>query len=1017
MHPLDDDDLTTGAAARRLKISAMSLRRAVARGDIAPARRTPRGDLRLSPAAVDAFACRLAAAAGPRRGPAGVLAPTSATSAPPAARAAGVEETGRLSEERFRALSEHASDLVQILDVDGAIHYASPSHEPLLGYAPAALLATNVFGLLHPDDRARAAERFALRVQGGGAPQHLTLRLQHADSSWRILDVIATNRLDDPAVGGVIVTGRDVTERTRAEEALYASEARFRALSEHASDLVRIVDAEGIIRYASPSHQRLLGYAPEDLVGHSIFALMHPDDVSHVQPHARVQAREGGAVVLYTFRFQHADGSWRWQEAVSSNHLTDPAIQGFVVNGRDITERRQVEERFRALSDHATDLVAILDGAGVFRYVGPSFERILGYTPALLEGHSAFDFAHPDDALALAPGFVAFVAAPGTTMRTEGRARHINGSWHVMEMAFHNRLDDPAIRGIIVNSHDVTARVRMQRDLEESQQRYRSLFAQHPDAVFALGLDGALTSANAACAALTGYPIEELLSLPFATLIAPEDWERGGSHFARALAGEPQHDIALGLRRKDGEGRALSVTAIPIVVDGAVVGVYGIAKDVTAHNAAQQALRHQATHDALTDLPNRAQLRDRLTRAWATGAPPALLLLDLDGFKEVNDTFGHSQGDALLREVARRLRGAVRRGDTVARLGGDEFAVALPGADVVGAERIASALRAVLDAPFEVEGHVLQMGVSVGIALAEDAAVDTLLRHADVAMYAAKRGRLGQQVYDPALDTYSPERLGRIAGLRAAIAAGALTLHYQPQADLASGRVRGVEALVRWPHPDPEQGLIPPDAFIPLAEQTGLIGPLTDWVLGEAIRQCGVWRRAGLALSVSVNLSVWNLHDPALPERIAALLRAQAVPPASLRLEVTETTLMADPERALAILTRLADLGIHLAVDDFGSGYSSLAYLKTLPVDELKIDKGFVCELAGDATDAAIVASTVGLGHALGLRVVAEGIEDRVTWELLAGMGCDVAQGYYLSRPLPADDLTRWLQATPCAVA
>ncbi len=386
---------------------------------------------------------------------------------------------------------------------------------------------------------------------------------------------------------------------------------------------------------------------------------------------------------------------------------------------------------------------------------------------------------------------------------------------------------------------------------------------------------------------------------------------------------------------------------------------------------------------------------------------------------EVNDTFGHSQGDALLREVARRLRGAVRRGDTVARLGGDEFAVALPGADVAAAEGVASALRTVLDAPFHIGDHLLQRGTSVGIAPAptvdDDSAMDTLLRHADVAMYVAKRERLGQQVYDPALDTYSPERLGLIAELRVAIAAGTLTLHYQPQADLASGRVRGVEALVRWPHP--ERGLIPPDAFIPLAEQTGLIAPLTDWALGEAIRQCSEWRRAGLALTMSVNLSVWNLHDVGLPDRIAALLQTHAVPPASLRLEVTETALMADPERALAVLTHLSALGVSLAVDDFGAGYSSLAYLKTLPVDELKIDKGFVHELATDATDTAIVAATVGLGHALGLRVVAEGIEDRASWDQLAGMGCDVAQGYYLSRPQPADALARWLRAAVWSVA
>ena len=319
--------------------------------------------------------------------------------------------------------------------------------------------------------------------------------------------------------------------------------------------------------------------------------------------------------------------------------------------------------------------------------------------------------------------------------------------------------------------------------------------------------------------------------------------------------------------------------------------------------------------------------------------------------------------------------------------------------------------------PLDIEGHALLVRASIGIALAPTHGTDgtTLLRQADMAMYAAKRGRLGQALYEPAQEQHSPERQELIGELRDAITHGALTLHYQPQVDLGSGHVCGVEALVRWPHP--VHGLIPPDQFIPLAEQTGLIASLTDWVLTEAIRQGRTWQRAGLVFSVSVNLSMWNLHDPALPDRIADLLRDHELAPAWLHLELTESALMADTERTMDVLARLAALGVHLAVDDFGSGYSSLAYLKKLPVDELKIDKGFVREMATDATDAAIVASTVTLGHALGLRVVAEGVEDRATRELLAGMGCDVAQGYDLARPLPPDALARWLRESPLGFA
>ncbi len=440
-------------------------------------------------------------------------------------------------------------------------------------------------------------------------------------------------------------------------------------------------------------------------------------------------------------------------------------------------------------------------------------------------------------------------------------------------------------------------------------------------------------------------------------------------------------------------------------------------EDVTEHRRAEERLRRQAWYDALTDLPNRALLHERIATALGdapdASRPLALLLLNLDHCKEINDAFGHERGDALLRQAADRLRDVVRADDTVARLGGDEFAVLLPGADAAGAARVADAIRTALDAPLQVEGQALRVGASVGIALAPAHGTDatTLLRRVDMAMDAAKRGRLGHALYEPAQDQHSPERLALIVALRDAIERGALTLHYQPQVDLASGHVCSVEALVRWPHP--VHGLIPPDRFIPLAERTGLIAPLTNWVLGEAIRQSREWQRAGLLLGVSVNLSMWNLHDPALPDHVAALLHAHGLSPAWLRLELTESALMADTDRAMDVLARLATLGVHLAVDDFGSGYSSLAYLKKLPVDELKIDKGFVREMATDETDGAIVASTVALGHALGLRVVAEGIEDRATWDLLTGMGCDVAQGYHLSRPLPPDALVRWLHESP----
>jgi diguanylate cyclase (GGDEF)-like protein len=422
---------------------------------------------------------------------------------------------------------------------------------------------------------------------------------------------------------------------------------------------------------------------------------------------------------------------------------------------------------------------------------------------------------------------------------------------------------------------------------------------------------------------------------------------------------------------------------------------------------------HQALHDALTGLPNRELFADRVGQAIRTAdrelQPAALLLLDLDRFKDVNDTLGHHHGDQLLCEVGARLQGALRQVDTVARLGGDEFGVLVPGVTAEGAAAVAEKLRTALHAPLILDGVMLDLDASIGIAVYPDHGNDPaeLLQHADVAMYAAKHAHAGFIVYDPGVDQHSPRRLALLGGLRRALERDELVLHYQPKADLHTGQILGAEALVRWQHPD--HGLLGPDEFIPLAERTGLIHPLTRWVLDAALRQAAAWRSAGHPLSVAVNVSTRCLLDPSFPDEVADRLHAWQVPAESLVLEVTESAVMADPARALDVLGRLHALGVGLAVDDFGTGYSSMAYLKALPVDELKVDRSFVGQMADSSSDAVIVRSTIDLGHNLGLRVVAEGVESQDTWQELEALGCDTAQGYYLGHPMPATDLERWL--------
>ncbi len=420
---------------------------------------------------------------------------------------------------------------------------------------------------------------------------------------------------------------------------------------------------------------------------------------------------------------------------------------------------------------------------------------------------------------------------------------------------------------------------------------------------------------------------------------------------------------------------------------------------------------YQAAHDALTGLANRTSfvdtVRDALVRCGPLGV--AVMLMDLDRFKDVNDTLGHDTGDEVLSLVAARLSGALGDSATVARLGGDEFAILVPGiADVETARRLAFEARSVLVPPFALRGVALEISGSIGITVAPQHGTDahTLLKRADIAMYSAKREPGGIDVYDADSDENTVTRLALVGALREAIEHEQLQVYYQPKVRLSDERVVGAEALVRWFHP--EHGFMSPDVFIAIAERTGLIGSLTRFVAREAIAQCKEWNDNGYELSIAVNLSAVSLLDMTTPDLFAELLDELQLDPSRLVLEITETTIM-EPARSMAAIERLAALGVQLSIDDFGTGYSSLSHLQRLPVQEIKVDRSFVMTMGANESDAAIVKSIVDLGHNLGLRVVAEGVEDRVSWDLLARQRCDIAEGYFMSRPIPADAFNEWL--------
>jgi diguanylate cyclase (GGDEF)-like protein/PAS domain S-box-containing protein len=563
----------------------------------------------------------------------------------------------------------------------------------------------------------------------------------------------------------------------------------------------------------------------------------------------------------------------------------------------------------------------------------------------------------------------------------------------------------------------------------EALARFEATFAGALTGMVMTDLDGRILDVNPAIQELLGWGAGDLIGRHMSEFVHPEDREVVLADFL----GSPEDNLRLDHRfvSRGGDVRWVDASVSFVRdVEGRRSFAVSMIQDVTQRREAEMALvaqaelnEHQALHDALTGLANRTLFRDRIDQAVKAarraGGRTAVLLMDLDRFKEINDSLGHAAGDELLVELGTRLERALRASDTVARLGGDEFGVLIPDPAVPDdVLRVIDRMQAAIAEPVTVQGLPLSLEGSIGIAVfPEDGDdVESLLQRADVAMYQAKAENAGFAFFDEAsCDTHDPGRLTLVGELRRALEHRELTLYYQPKAVLADGDVRSVEALLRWNHPT--RGLVPPDDFIPLAQQTGLIKPLTLYVVDEALRQCRAWLDDGLRLSIAVNLSTRNLLDVQFPTEVRGLLDRWDVEPGLLELEITESTMLADPVRCKQILGRLSQMGIRLSIDDFGTGYSSLAYLKGLPVDEIKIDRSFVLGMHSSEDDATIVRSTIDLGRNLGLEVVAEGVETEEVWNHLGSLGCTVAQGYYLSRPVPPAELEAWLEARRSAGA
>ena len=862
-------------------------------------------------------------------------------------------------------------------------------------------------------------------------------------------------------------TARDraLREVHRATLSLRSSEERFRTLVGSSSDLIAVVNDKAELIYANPAGERMLSLDPEDQTGRNMLELVHPDDLEAVMTAFSRDISEPGIHPPSVYRFQAASGEWRNLEVTANNCLDERAIAGIVVNARDVTEQTNLSRALRTLGRanealvHASDETSLLvdtcktvvDAGGyTLAWVGyAEHDEACTVRPVASSGHldrlkeihvswGDNEYGNGPVGMAIRSGRVQVAdelsqtrAAPESLAAVARYGLRTScalplevggvvigalsiyaaepGAFGPSEVSLLSELGDALSYGV--------GRLRDADALRASEERFRTLADAAPIGILEAPPDGGVTYANLRSAEIGGRDVEDLLGWDWIEAVHPDDRLSLLAFIDVNRPRRQRYATSFRVQHPDGEVRRVRMSAAPKGPGGKDGWVTTI-EDITEEVHAQEELAHQAFYDTLTSLPNRYLFLDRLNQELARhrreGSQIAVLFLDLDRFKIVNDSLGHEAGDSVLKEMGARLLRAVRAGETAARFGGDEFIFIVRDVHKIeDAETAAKRLLTLIETPFRWEGKDLTVTGSIGIVMPRSGAdAGMILRDADTAMYHAKEaGRNTYALFDQGLHERSVLRLELEGELRQALNNDEFELYYQPGVEPASERPVGAEALIRWHHPT--RGLVPPLDFIPVAEDSGLILPIGRWVFEKAVSQLAAWDAAedGPRLDViAVNLSARQLGDPETPAIVQGALERYGIAGGRVSVEVTESVIMAKSESTRRSLQSLKDLGVRVAIDDFGTGYSSLAYLHTLPVTTVKIDRSFVERLGGEDDSTPVVQAIIEMSHAMGLRVLAEGVEDDVRRMFLAGMGCDLAQGFYWARPMPAEDFADWWQ-------
>jgi diguanylate cyclase (GGDEF)-like protein/PAS domain S-box-containing protein len=938
----------------------------------------------------------------------------------------------RNSEKRYRLLTQNSSDLVTLMEATGIVRYQSPALERMLGYSPAELLGKNAFDYVHPDDLSRVKTAYAEGLEDPGARLIAEYRFRHGDGSWRWLESVGTNLTDEPGVNSYVVNSRDVTGRKEAEERLREAEKKYRTLVERipAITYMQEIGRHSESVYVSPQVMDVVGYTPEECTSNPSLwiELLHPDDRERVLAEDERTNRTGEPFVMEYRQFAK-DGHLVWIRDEATLVRDEEGLPLYWLGVQiDITERKRAEkaladteQRYRTLVEQipAVTYIDPVDDPDTSLYTSPQIERMLGYTPQeWIKGKQWPKRLHPDDRERILAADERFEAGDGAPFSEEYRLLARDGSvvW-VREEAvlLEDELGEPLYwQGVIL---DISEQKEAEQQLREAEKRYRALVENVPVVAYTQEVGNLKTAVYVSprIEDLTGYRPDEFgedRELWYGILHPDDRWAVAAEDERTERTGEP---FAMEYRMVHRDGHVLWVRDQSVLVrDDAGNPLYwqGVISDITERKFLEDQLEYRAFHDHLTDLPNRRLFLDRLHQALdrtrrRTGQRVAVLFMDLDEFKTINDSLGHEAGDLILQAVVGRMEGCLRPEDSLARFGGDEFVVLLEAIDGLEvAVQVAERITRELGRPFVLEGKELFVSSSIGISVG-DARTKTpegLLRDADTAMYRVKAEGGAFRVFDPAMYERNMGRIELEGDLRRALETSheQLPVLYQPMASIPTGEIVGMEALLRWDHP--EHGRLAPAAFVSMAEETGLIVPLGRWVLEEACRRAREWQERyprAVPLSMAVNLSARQLRYPDLVREVEDAMRRTALDPRSFTLEITESVLVEMGGSSISTLQRLKELGVRLAIDDFGVGYSSLSYLRYLPVDVLKLDRVLVKGLDKDRKNLAIVRAALDIGHALGIEVVAEGVQTQEEFEELRRLGCDVGQGNYWWPPLP----------------